>query len=167
MKLKHFESLSEVFTWVAGFIGSMIVIHKAFKAITKYFEVKRIRNEAITNMINDNGKFRDMMAIVQSQSEYQTRALNQLSIDMGFVKAATMITAEKTSLMWWRSDSNGLTIQISSQTCKFLKLSEQELMGRNWFNHVPKSEHERLAKAFETSRIYKSDFDETTMPKSD
>lgn len=161
MKLKHLESISDLFAWIAGILVSFGVIYKTFKAMQAYFESKRKRNEAITNVVEDNAKYRDLIYNMHVQNEAQTKALSQLTIDMGFVKAATMISAEKNNLMWWRSDAEGLTIQISPQTCKFFKLSEQELMGRNWFNHVPKSEHARLAAAFDTSKRYKSDFDET------
>jgi PAS domain-containing protein len=145
---------------VGGILAGLKGLYELLKLVKRLWTSRVERNEAITLVVESYKENTErLISITESQAK-QTAMIQAITTDLGFVKAATMITAEETSLMWWRSDNEGMTIQISAQTCKFLKLAESELLGRNWFNHVPKHQHERLAKAFENSRIYKSDFDE-------
>lgn len=150
----------EIIAWIVAILGMIKGLIEIVKLSKEAYKSRIERNRGITEVISSYKENTERLKSIVETQETQTEMIKAITTDLGVVKAATMITAEETSLMWWRSDNEGMTIQISAQTCKFLKLAESELLGRNWFNHVPKQHHERLAKAFETSRLYKSDFDE-------
>ncbi len=156
----NFKPFAELIAWIVAILALIKGLIETVKLVKKVLKSYDDRNRAISDVIGSYKENTERLVSLVKTQDLQTDMIKGITTDLGFVKAATMITAEETSLMWWRSDNEGMTIQISAQTCKFLRLSEGELLGRNWFNHVPKSQHERLAKAFETSRIYKSDFDE-------
>lgn len=87
--------------------------------------------------------------------------LDVMGKELGFLATAQKVAFSESGIMWWRTDKDGLTIEVSETTCNFLKLTPDRLMGSNWLNQVPSEYHASIMMKFADSIKYKRDFDET------
>jgi len=79
--------------------------------------------------------------------------------EMNFLTVAQKATMENQGLTWWRSDSNGRTIEVPRQTCELLGLQEQDLLEGGWLNHIKQSERDDVLRAMSYSLEHKTPYD--------
>ena len=96
-------------------------------------------------------------SIIQAQTE-QSKQLEDIKDNQEFSKIVHQSILEQNKVMWWISDKEGKTIEVSPETCRVLKLPESSFLGSNWVNRVPMEQHEKLFQEWNNSIEFDRDY---------
>lgn len=142
------KSLLTNLGWFAGVLGALYTFYKTIGAKLLKMAYKHLmdeHNKALTG-INKN-----LELIIANQVEH--------SKELGVLTIAQKALFSENNIMWWRSSEiDGTTIEVGDKTAEFLRVDSSELLGTNWFNHVPQKEQKGLMEAYKESLSLKRDF---------
>lgn len=71
---------------------------------------------------------------------------------------ALKASLKKSDILWWISDSEGRTIEVSTQLSTYMQLPEEAMMDTNWLNRIPRKYHKAIMEDYKSSIDTKRDF---------
>lgn len=155
-----FSNIGIFLAWIAGIIASGTAIFKTIQKLIEMNKAKRLKELESTLQMQ-------LSPIIKSQSQLQTDinsiiyTLGEHSGQLGMLHTICEFILANSNSLWYVCDEKGHTVKVAPQTCKYLGLSESELMGTNWVNHIPLSEHKAIFETYAQSIEDKRDFNYT------
>lgn len=144
--------------WFVGVLGALYTFYKTIGS--------KLLKMAYKHLMDEHNKALDkidvsLKLIIENQARH--------SKELGVMAVAQKALFSENNIMWWRSSEfDGTTIEVGEKTAEFLKVDSSELLGTNWFNHVPQKEQKGLMEAYKESFTLKRDFNyEYTFIKGD
>jgi PAS domain S-box-containing protein len=158
------KPIGEFLAWIVGIWVSLKSIYEIFKLIKKYYIAKNEREEKLNSIINnfDNLKVEtENLAQIGKDLKSKNKAiydmLEQIEINQNIQSEVQKIIINQNGV-YWKSDSEGKTIEMSKSVIQLTGRTYSELEGFNWFNYVVDEDKDRVEKDMQTAIKNESNF---------